>query len=135
MILADTSAWIEYDRGTGSAVHRRVRHLIETAGELAVTDPVVMELLVGARHDAHSRALREFLLRFEFLPFDPATDFDGAVRIYRRCRSVGFTPRGTVDCMIASVASRYGAALLCHDADLARIADVMDLRLDEASLA
>lgn len=28
MILADTSAWIEYDRATGSAVHRRMRQLI-----------------------------------------------------------------------------------------------------------
>jgi hypothetical protein len=37
MILADTSAWVEYDRATGSDVHRRVAELIASEGPLAVT--------------------------------------------------------------------------------------------------
>jgi hypothetical protein len=61
-------------------------------------------------------------------------DFDGAVRIYRSCRSQGVTPRGLIDCLIASVAMRTGARLLAHDRDLAVIAAVMDLEMDEASL-
>ena len=32
MILADTSAWVEYDRETGSAVQQRLTELIETDG-------------------------------------------------------------------------------------------------------
>jgi predicted nucleic acid-binding protein len=36
--------------------------------------------------------------------------------------------------MIAAVALRTGAAVLAHDADLARIATVVPLRLDEATL-
>jgi predicted nucleic acid-binding protein len=39
-----------------------------------------------------------------------------------------------VDCMIAAVARRRGTRLLEHDADLARIADVVGIELDEASL-
>src|SRR5712691_9092113 len=38
MILADTSAWVQYDRATGSVVHRRVAELIATDGPLSVTD-------------------------------------------------------------------------------------------------
>jgi predicted nucleic acid-binding protein len=49
VILADTSAWVEYDRATGSSVDRRLTDLIETGGRLAVTQPVVMEVLAGAR--------------------------------------------------------------------------------------
>ena len=53
-----------------------------------------MEVLAGARDDAHESDLRRLLLRFELLSFDPVADFDGAVRIYRRCRAAGVTPRG-----------------------------------------
>ena len=134
MILADTSAWVEYDRATGSAVDRRVAELIEGAGELAVTEPVVMEVLAGARDDRRELDLRRLLLRFELLPFDPASDFDGAVRIYRLCRAAGVTPRGMIDCMIAAVAWRRTATLLAHDADLARVGGVIGIKLDAASL-
>ena len=51
MILADTSAWVEYDRATGSVVHRRVAELIAGDGLLSVTEPVIMEVLAGARSD------------------------------------------------------------------------------------
>jgi predicted nucleic acid-binding protein len=38
-----------------------------------------------------------------------------------------------VDCMIAAVAWRHGAALLCRDVDLVRVADVVGIELDPAS--
>lgn len=135
MILADTSAWVEYDRATGSAVDERLTGLIRDDGPLAVTEPVLMEVLAGARDARRERALRRLLLRFDFLPFDAAADFEAAARIYRRCRREGITPRGMVDCLIASVARRHDATLLAHDLDLARIARVAGIDLDRASLA
>ncbi|MBA3293346.1 MAG: PIN domain nuclease [Geodermatophilaceae bacterium] len=134
MILADTSAWVEYDRATGSAVDQRLTALIARDGPLAVTEPVVMEVLAGARSDQQEADLRRLLLRFELLRFDAAADFDAAVIIYRRCRRAGITPRGMLDCMIASVAWRHGAALLASDADLDRVARVVGIDLDTASL-
>lgn len=134
MILADTSAWVEYDRATGSAVDRRLTGLIATDGPVAITQPVVMEVLAGARCDQREGDLRRLLLRFELLGFDASTDFDAATRIYRRCRRAGITPRGMIDCMIASVAWRRGAALLAYDADLDRVARVVGIDLDDASL-
>lgn len=134
MILADTSAWVEYDRSTGSPVDRRLTRLIAEDGPLAVTEPVVMEILAGARTDQREADLRRLLLRFDLLRFDSAADFHGAARIYRRCRGVGVTPRGLVDCMIAAVALRHGAALLAHDVDLDRVAKVVGLQMDDASL-
>ena len=73
------------------------------------------------------------LLRFDLLGFDAAADFDGAARIYRTCRRAGVTPRGIVDCMIASVAMRHNATLLAADADLTRVAGVVGIVMDEAS--
>jgi predicted nucleic acid-binding protein len=134
VILADTSAWVEYDRATGSPVDRRLTGLIAGDGPLSVTEPVVMEVLAGARSDEREAKLRRMLLRFNLLTFEAAADFDGAVRIYRRCRQAGVTPRGLLDCMIAAVAWRRGASLLSYDADMARVADVVKIELDEASL-
>lgn len=134
MILADTSAWVEYDRATGSAVHERMVRLIAQEGPLSVTEPVVMELLAGARSDQRELDLRRLMLRFQLLPFDAASDFDSAARIYRRCRAVGVTPRGMVDCMIAAVAWRHGASLLALDADLVHLCQIIGIALDQASV-
>lgn len=134
MILADTSAWVEYDRATGTAADHRLRDLIAADGPLAVSEPVVAEVLAGARDDRREGDLRRLLTRFDLLRFEAAVDFDGAVRIYRACRRAGVAPRGLIDCMIAAVALRYGADLLAYDADLARIATVVPLSLDEATL-
>lgn len=134
MILADTSAWIEYDRATGSPVDERVTALISKDHPIVVTEPVIMEVVAGARTEAHADQLRRLLLRGGLLPFDSPTDFDAAALIYRRCRQAGITPRGMIDCMIAAVAWRHGAKLLCRDVDLQRVATVIGIELDEASV-
>jgi len=134
MILADTSAWLEYDRATGSAVHRRVAELIASDGPLSVTEPVVTEVLAGARTEQREIDLRRLLLRFTLLRFDASSDFDAAARIYRRCRAAGVTPRGMVDCMITAVAWRHEAVLLAQDVDLQRVGHIIGLTLDQASL-
>lgn len=133
MILVDTSAWVEFDRNTGSAIDDRVAELIATTDHVATTEPVIMEFASGAKNTARERELRRLLNRFTLLPFDSPTDFDAATTIYRRCRSQGITPRGLIDCMIASVALRHGASLLCQDSDLFQVATVMGIQLDEAS--
>ena len=135
MILADTSAWVEYDRATGSPVDQRLGELIGGDGPLAVTEPVIMEVMAGARTDEREAALRRLLLRFALLGFDALADFDSAAMIYRRCRRSGITPRGMIDCLIASVAHRHGATLLAADADLSRVAEVIGIHLDEASIS
>ncbi len=134
MILADTSAWVEFDRATGSPVDRRLTALVGQRRSLATTEPVMMEVLAGARDDAREGRLRRLLRRHELLRFDGAVDFEAAVRVYRLCRQAGITPRGLVDCMIASVALRYGVKVLAHDVDFARMSDVVALDLDDASL-
>ena len=133
MILVDTSAWVEFDRATGSAVDLRLNELIRDGSPLAVTEPVVMEVLAGAKDDRREQSLRRLLLGFELLPFDSAVDCDAATSVYRKCRSAGVTPRGLIDCMITAVAWRYGATLLACDKDLGRTAGVVGLQMDAAS--
>lgn len=129
-----TKAWVEFDRAPGSPADLRLIELISQGAEIAVTEPIIAEIAAGARSDEREAALRQLLSRCLLLPFDGVSDFDGAVHIYRRCRQAGVTPRGLIECMIAAAALRHDASVLAHDADLARIADVMPIRLDDASL-
>lgn len=77
--------------------------------------------------------MRRLLLRFELQQF-ATSDFDAAMLIYRRCRRAGVMPRGLIDRIIAAVAWRRNATLLSHDADLGRVAKVVGIERDKASL-
>lgn len=130
MILADSSAWIEFDRGSGSPVHRALARAIgQQADAVAVTEPVLMEVLAGARSDGDAVRLRHMLTSLAWVPCDPVADFEGAAAIYRRCRAEGITPRSLGDCLIATIAVRADAELLTADRDFAQIAGVVPLRL------
>lgn len=130
MILADTSAWIEFDRATGSPANLALRSLIaEGGGTLAVTEPVAMEVLAGAKDAKSHLDLHRLLHSFQWIPVDVAADFTGAAKIYRACREAGITPRSLIDCMIANIALRSGAELLAADRDFAAMKKVVALRL------
>ena len=127
MILVDSSAWIEFLRDTDSPVCRRVHALL--ARETAVCDPVRMEVLAGARDEAHLRALRGLLARSTLLPTEPV-DYEEAASVFRRCRRQGDTVRRLIDCLIASVAIRHGVPVLQLESDFEVIARHTSLRLD-----
>jgi hypothetical protein len=128
------SSRIEYDRATGNPVDERIAELIDTDGPLVVTEPVITEVVAGTRGKAGGDDLRRLMLRGERLHFDAATEFDGGALIYRRCRQVRITPRGMIDCMIAAVAWRRDAGLLCYDVDLERVPAAIGIELDQASV-
>lgn len=129
MILADSSAWIEYLRGTGSSTDHRVARAIESNEELATTGPVVMEILAGARDQQHARELTRLLGRARHLPLDQPSDFEAAASIFRSCRSSGNTVRRLADCLIAAVAIRERVGLLHRDSDFEAIAGVVPLTI------
>ena len=122
MILVDTSAWIEFQRATGSAVDRRLTAAIEADEPLATMGLVVLELLAGARDERQAADLRRLLDRCEFLPIEEPSDLEAAAALYRACRREGVTVRRLPDCVIATVAIRNGATLLHLDADFDAIA-------------
>lgn len=129
MILVDTSAWIEYLRATGSPVHRRVRVLVEAGETIATTEPVVMEVLAGARDSAHLRSLRGLLAGCELLPVGGLLAWERAAGIWRICRAGGETVRSLTDCLIADVALGARVPILHADRDFEVIARSTDLRL------
>lgn len=122
MILVDSSAWIEFQRATGSPTDLRVTDALKRDEDLATTGIVTLEILAGARDEHHERQLRRLLARCHFLPLIEPLDHETAAALYRSCRRAGTTIRRLPDCLIATVAIRNGAEVLHCDSDFDAIA-------------
>lgn len=123
--LVDTSVWVEYLRGTGSPAARALADLLrDRPDDVAITEPVAMELLAGAR--PQSLASLELLVAgLPVVGVEPLLDFPAAAGAYRAARAGGATVRSLVDCLIAVVAVRHGVPLLHRDADFDVLAAVL----------
>jgi len=119
LILIDTSAWVEFLRDTGSPACQRVDQLL--GEEIAICDPVRMEVLAGARNEQHLLQLRRLLARASVLPTEPV-DYDAAAALYRACRQQGQTVRKLIDCLIGAVAIRANVPILHVDSDFDTLA-------------
>lgn len=114
MILIDTSAWVEFLRDTGSTVCERVDAAF--SGDIAICDPIRMELLAGAQSERHLATLRRLIAIAIVLPTEPF-HYDDAAMLYRRCREGGDQVRKLIDCLIAAVAIRAEVPVLHRDKD------------------
>lgn len=129
LTLADSSAWIEYLRATGSPTHLRLRELVQSGQRIAVTDVVLLEIFAGARGRRHRDELKRLLYGCEYLRTVTPADFETAAEVYRLCRRNGETIRTLTDCVIAAVAMRCETALLARDGDFEAIARHVPLEL------
>ena len=127
MILVDTSAWIEFLRDSGSPECVRVDELLDD--DIAVCEPVHMEVLAGARDERHLSDLRRLLARAVLIPTE-AIDYETAAVLYRACRRESETVRKLIDCLIASIAIRTNCSILHQDSDFDVLARHTSLRID-----
>ena len=123
MKLVDSSAWIEYQRATGSPADLLLTAAIEADEPLAVIGLILLEVLAGARDEPQARQLNRLLSRCRLLLLDEPSDYEAAAALRRACRGEGTTIRRLPDCLIAAVAIRTGAELLHQDADFDAIAN------------
>ena len=91
-----------------------------------------MEVLAGARDEAHLQSLQGALARAILLPIY-RTDYDDAAALYRRCRRQGATIRSMLDCLVAAVAIRNGAPVLHNDRDFDALARHTELEVYEGA--
>lgn len=127
VLIADTSAWVDFLRGTGSpqAVHLR-RAISER--EVVVIDPILLEVMAGASRDTVVRTQR--LLEAQQLEsLFPKLDWLDAATIYRELSWRGVTVRSQLDALIAAVAIRLDMPILHRDRDFAQIAQHTPLRI------
>lgn len=128
MILVDTSAWIEYIRATGSSAAHEVRRLVsDDTVQIAMCEPIAMEILSGVTDEKTYARLERLVNGLPSLSVDNTVDFRSAAYIYRAARRMGETIRSINDCLIAAVAIRHGACIVHRDADFDVIARITSL--------
>ena len=128
-VLVDTSAWVEYLRGTGSPHNSWIRAAIRVETPLGWTEPILYELTAGAGSPRRVEELRALLLRGPMVAVDGLQDWEDAAQLYWTARSKGLTVRSSIDCLIAAVALRTGSPVLALDRDFEALAKVSDLVL------
>lgn len=126
MILADSSAWIDYLRHRATPASAALRAAM-LRDELRLCDPIVHELLTGARDVANADRIARVIGAFTALP-TVSGDWEAAAAIRRTARWQGLTIRSALDCLIAAIAIRTGATVLHNDADFDAIARITALR-------
>jgi predicted nucleic acid-binding protein len=131
--LIDSSAWIEFLRRTGSPAHLEVRRLVhEQPADVHLTEPVIMELLAGPNNPRTVHQLEKLVDGLPLLPVDGFLDYRAATIAARASRGRGHPVRSLVDCLIAAVAVRTGAALVHRDRDFDRLAECLaELRIHQ----
>lgn len=124
MIVADSSAWIEFFNATGSWQGLHLQSSLR-AEAVIVGDLVLCEVLRGFREEAHAlrakAAMQRCALR-RMVDFDVASD---ASSHFRYLRGRGFTIRKTIDLLIGTFCLRNDLPLLHADRDF----DVMQREL------
>jgi predicted nucleic acid-binding protein len=131
LALLDTSVWARMRDGclTGRDAERILRRL--ERGELASTEPLLLEMRYSARDGAEFALLAEELGALPLLELDHAAveralDAQAQLAANRRI-SHRVKP---VDLLVAAVANRHGAGVLHYDSDYDLIAKHTDLRFD-----
>ena len=127
MILADSSAWIDYlaNRPTieADALHRA---LADDA--FATLDIVLTEVLRGCSTEREAERVGSVLTAFPVVRTLDEQTAIVAARIYRDLRSQGITVRGTVDTLIAARCLVDNHVLLYRDRDFDAIVRHLGLR-------
>ena len=125
IVLADTSVWISFLRGSGVQFQERLVPLI-MADRLATTPIIIMELLVGAKSEKEYEKLSKDLAALRC--------FDLSAKLWQRACKLGYTLRHNgisvplIDTLIASVALENNALLLHNDRHYEMIASITALK-------
>jgi predicted nucleic acid-binding protein len=127
VIFVDSSVWIAHLRGHRTAA---TAALEAAAGRepLLLGDLVLLEVLQGARDEAHAIKLEIALRRFRIVPLLAEDLAVKAARNDRTLREAGVTVRKTVDIVIGTYCIELDHTLLHDDRDFAPMAAHLGLK-------
>ena len=128
MVIVDTTVWIEYLRGANTPETSWLDHEL-TRQPLAITDLILTEILQGIRDEASFADTRDELLNFYIFETGGVDVAIESALNYRELRSLGYTVRKTIDCLIATFCIVRGHELLHRDRDYDAFEEVLGLRV------
>jgi predicted nucleic acid-binding protein len=117
LVIVDSSVWIDFYRGNATDEVKLLQKMIWRGGEVIVADLVAIEVLQGAGSDKELAKIRRDFSAFDQIAIVDTVCADAAVNNYRFLRSLGNTPRKTIDTLIATRCILNNIPLLTSDRD------------------
>ncbi|NCN04264.1 MAG: PIN domain nuclease [Spirochaetales bacterium] len=133
MIVADTSAWIDYVNGI-IAPHTDLLDFELMNNRIITGDIIITEFLQGFKNDGEyvkAKEIMESLVYFDFVGHQNAYK---AVENYRMLRRRGITIRKTIDVFIATFCIENDFPLIHNDRDFDPIEEIMGLQVRRLDL-
>lgn len=127
MIVVDSSVWIANLRGRDTLAVRKLRAAVDDESDLLIGDLILLEVLQGARDEAHADRIERNLRRYPVASMLDGSLAVQAARNYRELRARGITVRKTVDMIIGTFCIAGNHVLLHDDRDFGPMADHLGL--------
>ena len=129
-VFVDSSVWVDYFRGIQTMATTALDDLLGRS-EAVLGDLVLMEVLQGYRDLRELRSAEVALGRLDCFDLAGADRARRAAVNNRQLRSVGVTPRSTIDVLIASFCAAENIRLLADDRDFTLMAPHLGLVMHE----
>lgn len=126
MILVDTSVWIDYFNGVGSAQTDRLDHALADC-DVVMGDLILLEILQGIRNDGDYTRTWKSLSALDLHEMFGRRMADICADNYRALRQRDITIRKTADVIIASYCIESRLPLLFLDRDFMPFVDHLGL--------
>ena len=127
MILVDTSVWIDFLHAKPTPQTDMLKR-VRRSHRLGTPDLVLAEILQGSRTERTAEATRQMLCALQVVVVSDEAVAVEAARHYRLLRTLGITPRKTIDTLIATRCILDGHALLYADRDFDPFVQHLGLR-------
>jgi predicted nucleic acid-binding protein len=116
LILVDSSAWIDYFKGTITPQTEKLDSLLGSE-PLAIGDLILTEVLQGFADERDFERARKLLTCLKVVNLGGQGTAIQAARYFRMLRRLGVTVRKTIDLIIATHCIENGYELLHNDRD------------------
>ncbi len=128
LALLDTSVWARLRDGRISGEAGAHIYASLVAGELALTEPLLLEMRYSARDGVDFTLLAEELDAMPLLALEPAAIGRSLEAQAQLAALSGVSHRvKPIDLLVGAVAERYGASVLHYDSDYQLLAERTDL--------
>lgn len=128
MILADTSAWIDYGKGV-SAPHTDLLDFELSRNRIITGDLIMAEFLQGFRQEREYLQARQLMESLEYRDLVGKHIAEAAAQNYRLLRKKGITIRKTIDVLIATYCIENEIELIHNDRDFDGLEEKLGLRV------
>jgi predicted nucleic acid-binding protein len=128
MIVADTSAWIDYVRGI-EAPHTNLLDYELDHNRIITGDLIITEFLQGFRRDKDYQAAKEIMESLEYHDFVGKEIALQSAQNFRILQRNGVTVRKTIDVIIATFCIENGFELLHNDRDFDPMEKLLGLQV------